>query len=41
MSDFDDEEYLNMICVEVGTVASPIQLDPGTVWQGSQILVAF
>ncbi|KAJ3258265.1 hypothetical protein HK103_003746 [Boothiomyces macroporosus] len=40
MADFDDEEYLNMICVEVGNVASPIQLAPGGVWEGEQTLVA-
>ncbi|CAG8475428.1 6810_t:CDS:2 [Ambispora leptoticha] len=38
MSDFDDEEYKLMVCVETGTVADYIPLSPGHNWQGSQIL---
>ncbi|KAL5004646.1 hypothetical protein ScPMuIL_018102 [Solemya velum] len=29
MSDFGDEEYKNMICVEAGNVSQPIKIDPG------------
>ncbi|KAI8894801.1 putative glucose-6-phosphate 1-epimerase-like protein [Globomyces pollinis-pini] len=40
MADFDDPEYLEMICVEVGNVASPVSLNPGCLWEGDQVLVA-
>jgi D-hexose-6-phosphate mutarotase len=40
MIDFDDEEYMNMICVEVGTVTDPVVLPAGQVWKASQILIA-
>jgi glucose-6-phosphate 1-epimerase len=40
MADFGDEEYMNMICVEVGNVAQPIHLPAGQTWTGSQTLVA-
>ncbi|KND04684.1 glucose-6-phosphate 1-epimerase [Spizellomyces punctatus DAOM BR117] len=40
MADFGDEEYHNMICVEVGSVAAMIKLGPGDTWEGSQTLVA-
>jgi len=36
MSDFEDEEYKTMVCVEVGTVAAPITLKAGESWQGAQ-----
>jgi glucose-6-phosphate 1-epimerase len=38
LADFGDEEYPNMICVEAGRVSSPIHLNPGTVFEASQIL---
>ncbi|CAG8450351.1 7330_t:CDS:2 [Ambispora gerdemannii] len=38
MSDFDDEEYKVMVCVETGTVADYILLSPGQNWEGGQIL---
>ncbi|KAI9090950.1 galactose mutarotase-like domain-containing protein, partial [Phlyctochytrium arcticum] len=40
MADFGDEEYHNMICVEVGHVAQPVELKPGETWTGGQTLVA-
>ncbi|KAJ3021255.1 hypothetical protein HKX48_008884 [Thoreauomyces humboldtii] len=40
MADFGDEEYNNMICVEVGSVADMISLAGGATWEGSQTLVA-
>ncbi|XP_063699500.1 uncharacterized protein LOC134830069 isoform X3 [Culicoides brevitarsis] len=38
MSDFGDDEYPNMICVEAGHVSSPVILLPGTAFEASQIL---
>ncbi|KAJ3038892.1 hypothetical protein HDV00_012814 [Rhizophlyctis rosea] len=40
MADFGDEEYHNMICVEVGKVAEFVKLAPGEEWSGGQTLVA-
>ncbi|KAI9207985.1 galactose mutarotase-like domain-containing protein [Polychytrium aggregatum] len=39
MADFGDEEYKNMVCVEVGSVSTPIVLEAGQSWEGQQILV--
>lgn len=41
MSDFGDDEYPNMICVEAGHVSSPVILLPGTAFEASQILQVF
>ena len=41
MSDFQDDGYLNMVCVEVGTVAAPITLAPGATWTGHQLMTAY
>ena len=38
MSDFGDDEYLTMLCVEAGAIADPVRLDPGEVWTATQIL---
>ncbi|KAL4227929.1 hypothetical protein ACF0H5_013368 [Mactra antiquata] len=38
MSDFDDNEYLNMICVEVGAVSKPLTLAPGNKMVASQTI---
>ncbi|XP_006813988.1 uncharacterized protein LOC102804275 [Saccoglossus kowalevskii] len=38
MSDFADDEYHNMICVEAGNVKTPIVLSPGAEYEASQIL---
>ena len=38
MADFGDEEYHEMVCVEVGQVASPVKLLPGNTWGASQTL---
>lgn len=38
MTDFGDDEYPNMICVEAGHVSSPVILLPGTAFEASQIL---
>ncbi|TPX31436.1 hypothetical protein SmJEL517_g05239 [Synchytrium microbalum] len=40
MADFGDEEYHNMICVEVGSVSTPVSLAAAGTWEGSQILSA-
>lgn len=41
MSDFGDDEFPNMICVEAGNVTSPVILLPGGVFEASQILQVF
>ncbi|KAL1935937.1 hypothetical protein VTP01DRAFT_71 [Rhizomucor pusillus] len=38
MGDFGDEEYHNMICVEVGSVAEWVKLGGGQTWTGGQTL---
>ncbi len=38
MSDFGDDEYPNMICVEAGHVASAVTLKPGETFHGNQVL---
>ena len=38
MADFEDSEYLSMVCVEVGSVANEVTLKPGQSWNGSQTL---
>ena len=36
LSDFGDNEYQNMICVEAGAVTEPVILGPGETWVGKQ-----
>ncbi|ORZ02656.1 galactose mutarotase-like domain-containing protein [Syncephalastrum racemosum] len=38
MGDFGDEEYHNMVCVEVGSVADWVKLGGGATWTGGQTL---
>ncbi|KAJ4433710.1 hypothetical protein ANN_16021 [Periplaneta americana] len=38
ISDFGDDEFPNMVCVESGHVSSPVILLPGTAFEASQIL---
>jgi D-hexose-6-phosphate mutarotase len=38
MADFDDEEYKQMICLEVGKLGSAVSLAPAQSWSGSQTL---
>ncbi|CAG8767374.1 14111_t:CDS:2, partial [Dentiscutata erythropus] len=38
MSDFDDEEYKNMVCVEPGTVTEYVKLEADKTWECGQIL---
>jgi len=38
LSDFGDDEYPNMVCVEAGQVSAPVMLLPGTAFEASQIL---
>ncbi|XP_053957853.1 uncharacterized protein LOC128863001 isoform X2 [Anastrepha ludens] len=38
ISDFGDDEFPNMLCVESGHVSSPVILLPGTAFEASQIL---
>jgi glucose-6-phosphate 1-epimerase len=37
MSDFGDDEYLEMVCVETGVIAVPIRLAPGENWAGETV----
>lgn len=36
LDDFEDDEYLRMICVEAGSVAVPVRLEPGARWSARQ-----
>ncbi|XP_067622130.1 uncharacterized protein [Eurosta solidaginis] len=38
ISDFGDDEFPNMLCIESGHVSSPVILLPGTSFEASQIL---
>uniref|UniRef100_A0A2S2NHD2 glucose-6-phosphate 1-epimerase n=1 Tax=Schizaphis graminum TaxID=13262 RepID=A0A2S2NHD2_SCHGA len=38
MSDFGEDEYPNMICVEAGIVITPITLNPNNTYEGTIIL---
>ncbi|GAB5592458.1 hypothetical protein Unana1_07358 [Umbelopsis nana] len=40
MGDFGDEEYHNMVCVEVGSVADWVKLGGGETWTGGQVITA-
>ena len=40
MEDFGDEEYLGMICLELGDVAKPVTLEAGHTWSAKQTLRA-
>lgn len=39
--DFGDDEYLRMVCVEVGQVSNPVKLVPGAKFEAKQILQVF
>lgn len=41
MSDFDEQEYKQMICVESGNVINPIMLVPGETWKKEQRITSF
>uniref|UniRef100_A0A1A9V1P5 Galactose mutarotase n=1 Tax=Glossina austeni TaxID=7395 RepID=A0A1A9V1P5_GLOAU len=38
ITDFGDDEFPNMLCVEAGHVSSPVILLPGTAFEASQIM---
>jgi len=38
MDDMGDDEYAKMVCVEAGSVATPIVLQAGERWEGGQVL---
>jgi glucose-6-phosphate 1-epimerase len=38
MSDFGDDEYLRMVCVETGNVAARVTLAPQQEWRGGTVL---
>lgn len=44
MSDFGEDEYPNMICVEAGIVITPVTLNPNNTYEGTivlQVLVSY
>lgn len=40
MTDFGDEEYKHMLCVEAACIEKPITLKPGEEWRGRQEISA-
>jgi glucose-6-phosphate 1-epimerase len=36
MSDFADDEYEHMLCIEAAQIDHPVQLQPGATWEGQQ-----
>jgi glucose-6-phosphate 1-epimerase len=38
LNDFPDDDWLHMICVEAACVVTPLRLEPGQSWSGSQTL---
>jgi glucose-6-phosphate 1-epimerase len=38
LTDFPDDDWLRMLCVEAACVAVPVRLAPGQKWTGSQTL---
>eukprot|EP00253_Pinus_taeda_P027496 PITA_27496 len=40
MTDFGDDEYKHMLCIEAAAVEKPITLKPGEEWKGRQELSA-
>lgn len=38
MSDFGEDEYPNMICVEAGIVITPVTLNPNNTYEGTIVL---
>ncbi len=38
MTDMEDEEYREMLCVEAAQVSTPVRLAPGERWEGSQTI---
>lgn len=40
MSDFGDDEYKRMVCVEAATIEKPVTLKPGEEWTGKLELSA-
>jgi glucose-6-phosphate 1-epimerase len=38
LDDMEDDEYLRMLCVEAGSVATPVRLEPGERWTAAQLL---
>ncbi|KAI8918131.1 galactose mutarotase-like domain-containing protein [Entophlyctis helioformis] len=41
MADFGDDEFTQMVCVEVGNVSAGTLLRAGEEWEGGQVLTAF
>jgi hypothetical protein len=40
MTDMEPQGNLRMLCVEAGVVQTPVRLDAGSRWSGSQSLIA-
>ena len=40
LEDFHDNEYQKMICIEAAVIDSPVKLEPGKAWSGSQTVSA-
>jgi glucose-6-phosphate 1-epimerase len=40
LSDLEPEGYRQMLCVEAGVINAPVELAPGSAWQGAQIITA-
>jgi glucose-6-phosphate 1-epimerase len=38
LSDFPDDDWLKMLCIEAACVMQPVELQPGQTWTGSQVL---
>lgn len=41
MSDFGEDEYPNMVCVEAGIVITPITLNPNNTYEGTIVLQVY
>lgn len=40
LTDFPDQDWKRMLCVEAACAATPVVLQPGQTWRGAQILTA-
>lgn len=38
LADFGDDDYKSMVCLEAGKIITPVKLEPGAFWTGSQTL---
>ncbi len=40
IADLPDDAYRHMVCIEAGAITTPITLEPGRTWKGSQTMIA-